>query len=90
MRCETCKHWLNTEEGEHVDALSIPWSSAKDYSARLAARNADIGRCDAAVHPVEVDADEPVPMLMSRDASDYQSNVYTRRDFGCVLHEVQL
>lgn len=31
--------------------------------------------------------EEDLPVAFTRDASDYQADVYTKAEFGCVLHE---
>lgn len=85
--CSSCTHWTQDDEGSSVTPLPVSYGDGSDYFERVAARNADVGLCNAAVFAPDVELDDPVPLLMVRDGSDYRASLYTRRDFGCLLHE---
>lgn len=86
--CQTCHYWKKQDgDGGRIEPLPIQYADGSDYEARKEARNVDVGLCYAAVFAPDVQYDDPVPPLMVQDGSDYRASLFTRRDFGCVLHE---
>lgn len=76
--CKTCKHWMNV--CKHGEARgNCPYG---EDCTPVGYR----GHCMKAVS-LHGAPKEPTTMMWGMDSSEYQANVYTLPEFGCVMHE---
>jgi hypothetical protein len=88
-RCGTCKHW--TENNGWTDPVDASWrddESDEDHDARQAAMTAKYKLCRGIPHAPDEDDLEggELPIALTLDASRYKADLWTRAEFGCVLH----
>ena len=92
MTCGTCKHWNQKNREDYTIVVESDWESNLPFEEReKAADEADMhyGHCRAINHGRVTVSTDPLPLAITMDGSDYMSSLYTRENFGCVLHEAK-
>lgn len=85
--CGNCKHWLKPSERSDyhsaVSASSFSPSPPEGYQDL----DKQFGVCQAidilSDHPPE----EPLPLAVTMDASEYMADLFTQKEFSCSMHE---
>lgn len=89
-RCETCAHWNQRGRNDYTIVVEPRWgdhdSALEEREAEADAADMAYGECTRIKHG-RVSLPDPLPLAITMDGSDYHSALYTRGDFGCVLHE---
>jgi hypothetical protein len=86
--CGTCKHWkVERDDFRQLVRFGDPVSDDEYVRQEAAANEADrlYGECRAVTD--EGATLDHLPIAMTRDGSGYWSALFTRAEFGCVLHE---
>lgn len=97
-RCGGCKHWEQTDtdwrlrldlklnEGETQENK---YDIDGPYQERVRRAEQKFGRCNkiTLLDSWEEHDENNLPVAFTRDASDYQADLYTKSEFGCVLQE---
>lgn len=88
--CETCTHWLRPEQRTgftHVITVYPDGYHAARLKAESDAADRLFGQCRAINLTTDVQVSEPIPLAVTRDASEYQADLYTQATFGCAMWE---
>lgn len=89
--CSTCKYWTppheRTDYGNAVRYRNDEWDDELDDLMRGGQDDKLFGLCRKVVLGDDLSLDEPAPIAVTRDASNYQADLFTQAEFGCVLHE---
>lgn len=93
-KCATCVHWK--KPGEREDFYSVveynyPGQQDKETYARYLAKGEEAGKiyglCIKNTMHLELGLDDELPLAVTMDGSQYQANLFTQAEFGCVSHE---
>lgn len=75
--CGDCVFWERPEQRTDFTNIWRDNESDKQY-----------GRCrEITLGDGYEEAPDPLPLAVTKDGSDYKADLFTRADFGCVLHE---
>lgn len=98
QRCETCKHWLNTDAWDvksaglkRCNAVRPKWKVEDDIPEEVSREGkwsyeGDEGPLALAWQAATLKAFSAARAVVN-DGSQYIAELLTRPDFGCVLHE---
>lgn len=90
MYCGSCRHWRPPEERDDFRQVLRVYPIDGDYDrVRGISDTVDrmFGTCGAIQLGDEIREDEAIPFAVTKDGSDYMADLFTRREFGCALHE---
>jgi hypothetical protein len=85
--CETCQHWR--PPGQRTgwrNAIEIVTPDDRHDTEATNAADVLYGECAAIDLQREWPNDKPLPLATTCDASEYEATLYTRAEFGCVMH----
>ena len=90
--CGTCKHWRPPGERNDFSQTVALYSTvdATDEDRKALRQESDeadqtYGLCQGIpMGPIE---EKPLPLALTMDASEYQADLFTQAEFGCVLFE---
>ncbi len=92
--CGTCEHWnaydKRTDYFNAVSFVGDKWSDeggVEGFGGYIYGDKADLlfGRCEGVVEGWDHDPNEPLPLAVVRDGSEYRAVLYTRAEFSCAL-----
>lgn len=87
--CKTCAHWLpNTERADYSTVVHYLRRHGEDYDVAYERNEQDdqlFGQCRAINLGEDLDPDQPAPLAVTQDGSNYRAELFTQAEFGCVM-----
>ena len=92
--CKSCKFWTKPEDRTDftnaVRYINDSWDENPDSEVEWIKGDVDdkkFGICSGIQEGFGMGVEDPLPLAVVRDGSDYKATPYTQAEFGCVLWE---
>lgn len=87
--CGSCKYWLHRKNRDDFKTV-VRFCGPEGWRVKVRKENEIdklFGRCEKIVMGTDLSMDDEIPLAVTLDSSEYQADLFTQEEFGCILWE---